>query len=88
MTGAVNVSVMTVFGLVFNGGSVDSDTTGSFFRCGVNFVVFFSNSTAGGGEGHGEGGGEGGLSMVDVADGADVDVRFGAFIFAAGGADS
>jgi hypothetical protein len=42
---------------------------------GVDLVVLLGRAAADGAEYHGERGGEGGLAVVDVADGADVDVR-------------
>ena len=87
VAGAVDVGVVAVLGLVLDGGGVDGDAAGALLGGGVDLVVFFRGTIAEGGEGHGEGGGEGGLTVVDVADGADVDVGLLALELAAGGAD-
>ena len=87
VSGTVDMCVVTVLGLVLDGGGVDGDTTRAFFRGGVDFVVFLGGAVAHGGKSHGECGGEGGLAVVDVADCADVDVGFLALEFAAGGSD-
>lgn len=76
------MGVVAVLGLVLDGGGVDGDTTSSLFRGGVDFVVFFWGAVTQGGQSHGEGSGESGLAVVDVADGADVDMGFLALEFA------
>lgn len=87
VAGAVDVSVVTVLGLVLDGGSVDGDASGTLLGGSIDFVVFLGGAVAEGGEGHGEGSGEGGLAVVDVTDGADVDVGLLALELAARGAD-
>lgn len=85
--GAVHVGVVAVRGLVLNGGSVDGDTAGAFLWGGVDFVVFLWGGATHGGEGHGEGGGQGGLAVVDMSDGADIDMGFLPLEFSSGGAN-
>jgi len=75
---AVDVRVVAGLGLVLDGGGVDGDAAGALLGRGVDLVVLLGRAAADGGEHHGERGGEGGLAVVDVADGADVDVRLGA----------
>ena len=87
VAGAVHVSVVAVFSFVFHGGGVDGDAAGALLRGGVDLVVLLGGAVAEGGEGHGEGGGEGGLAVVDVADGAYVDVGLLALKLAARGTD-
>ena len=84
---AVHVGVVAVLRLVLHGGRVDGDATRPLLRRRVDLVVLLGGAVAEGGEGHGEGGGEGGLAVVDVADGADVDVGLLALELSAGGAD-
>ena len=71
---AVHVGVVAVLRLVLHGGRVDGDATRPLLRRRVDLVVLLGGAVAEGGEGHGEGGGQGGLAVIDVADGADVDV--------------
>lgn len=66
------MGVMAVLGLVLDGGSVNSNTTGAFFRGGIDFVVLLGGAVAHGGQGHGESGSESGLAVVDMADSPDV----------------
>lgn len=87
VAGAVDVGVVAALGLVLDGGGVDGDPTRALLRRGVDFVVLLGDAVAHGGEGHGEGGGEGGLAVVDVADGADVDVGLLALELATRGLD-
>lgn len=74
VAGAVHVGVVAALSLVLDGGGVDGDSTRTLLRGGVDFIVLLGDAVAHGGQGHGEGGGERGLAVVDVADGADVDV--------------
>jgi len=87
VAGAVDVSVVTVLGLVLDGGSVDGDASGTLLGGSIDFVVFLGGAVAEGGERHGEGGGEGGLAVVDMTDGTDVDVGLLALELAAGSAN-
>ena len=76
MAGAVDVGVMAVLGLVLDVRGIDGDAALAFFGSVVDFTVGLGDGAAGLGQNRGDGGGQGGLAMVDVADGADVDVRF------------
>jgi len=87
VAGAVDVGIVTVLGLVLDGGSVDGDASGALLGGSIDFVVFLGGAVAEGSEGHGEGGSEGGLAVVDMTDGADVDVGLLALELAAGSAD-
>lgn len=81
MTGAVNVGVVTNSGIVFNVRGVDGDTAGLFFRRVVDLIESTSGTTPGVGADLGQCSGQSGLAMVNVTDGADVDVRFVTFEF-------
>ena len=79
MTRAVHVSVVTVFGFVFDVRGIDGDAAGLFFRRRVDLVVtlasppnFFDRIVV-------IAAGQGGLAVVNVTDGANVDVRLGPF---------
>ena len=72
---AIDVGVVPVLRLVLHGGRVDGDTTSTLLGGIVNLVVLLGGAASHGGEGHGEGSGESGLAVVDVADGANVDMR-------------
>ena len=75
---AVHVSVVTLFGLVLDVGGVDGDTALLLFRSVVDLVEGLHLVGVTGdalGEHLGNGGGEGGLTVVNVADGTDVDMR-------------
>jgi hypothetical protein len=58
-------------------GRVDGDAALLFLRCVVDGVEAARLAQALVGQHGGDGGGEGGLAVVNVADGADVDVRLG-----------
>lgn len=49
VTGAVDVGVVAVLGLVLDGGGVDGDAACSFLRGGVDLVVLFGGGVAHGG---------------------------------------
>lgn len=87
VTGAVDVGVVAISGLVLDGCGVDGDAAGAFLWGGVDLVVFLGRAIAHGGQGHGEGGGEGGLAVIDVADGPNIHVRLIAFELAPRGFD-
>jgi len=81
VSGAVNVSVVTVSGLVFYVSGVDGDTAFLFFGSVVDLIerlhfrkTFLSQNGS-------NGGGKGGFAVVNVADCADVNVRFRSFEF-------
>ena len=79
---AVHMSVVTLSGLVLDVGDVDGDTTLLLFRSGVDLIevvgrvdirVLFVQHL-------GDGGGQGRLAVIDVADGADVNVRLSTLV--------
>ena len=80
---AVDVSVVTLFGLVFFVGGVDRNTTSPFLGAGVDVAISFVDSVSfgaiGGFADHGkvvgDGRGKGGLAVVNVADGTNVHVN-------------
>jgi hypothetical protein len=74
MPGAVHVGVMAVLGLVLDVRGIDGDAALAFFGSVVDFTVGLGDGAAGLGQNRGDGCGQGGLSMIDVADGANVDV--------------
>ena len=79
MAGAVNVSVVTLVGFVLNVGGGDGDTTGLFFRRTVDLVVSLLLTTEFLRLGDSQCCGQGGLTVVNVANGAYVNVRFRTF---------
>ncbi len=81
MARAVNVSVVTLVGLVLDVGGSDGDTTLALFRCVVDLVERLELGLALACEHLGDRCGQGGLAVVDVTDGADVNVRLGSFKF-------
>src|SRR5690606_4944298 len=83
VTRAVNVGVVTDRGIIFNVGGVDGDTTSLLFRRVIDLVVTLGSTAATEdfGADTGQGCSQRGLAMVDVTNGADVDVRFVTFEF-------
>jgi hypothetical protein len=80
VAGAVNVSVVTVLGLILDVGGVDCDSAGLLFGSLVDLVIAKSrNFTVTHREYFGYSSGKGGFTMVDVTDGTNVNVRPGAF---------
>ena len=78
VAGAVDVGVVSVLGFVLDVGRGDGDAAFAFFGGVVDGVEGADFGAAEAFVEHlGDGGGEGGFSVVDVADGADVDVGFG-----------
>ena len=75
----LTVKTGAVIGLILDVRGVDRDAAGLLFGGLVDLIV--SGEVSGLGVGEGENlrdrGGEGGLTMVDVADGTDVDMRLG-----------
>ena len=71
---AVHVGVVTSLGLVLNVSGVDGDAALTLFRGAVDVGVVLNFSLTLLGEHVGDRSGEGGLAVVNVADGADVDV--------------
>ncbi len=77
MTGAVDVSVVTVLGLVLHVGDGDGDATLALLGSLVDVLERGEVGAAarGLGENLGDSGRQRGLAVVDVADGADIDMR-------------
>ena len=71
---AVDVSIVTVLGLVFDVGGVDGNTTGSFFWGGIDSAIRHVFGETLHSKNVGNTRGEGGLSVVDVADSTNVNV--------------
>ncbi len=76
VTRAIYVSVVAGSSVVFYVGGVDGDTTLTLFRCLVDLVEGESFTTEVLGQHVGDGGGQGGFTVVNVADGTHVNVRF------------
>src|SRR5690606_26434241 len=79
--GAVNVRVVAGRGIILNEGGVDGDTTGLFLRGLVDLRVALGRAASAEyfGANAAPSRGQGGLVMVNVTDGAHVQVRFTAF---------
>ena len=78
---AVDVGVVALGALVLDVGGRDGDAARALFRGVVDLVVGSDLAAKLGRQHLGQGRGQRGLAVVDVADGADVQVRFGAFEF-------
>src|SRR5262249_40142753 len=76
VTGAVDMSVVTLRGLVLDMRSRDGDAARLLFRRLVDLVVRRERCTAGLGQHLGDRRRQRRLAVVDVTDGADVAVRF------------
>ena len=76
---AVNVCIVTGFGLVLNVSGVDGDTTLSLFGSLIDVSVINEISVAVKVQNLGDRSGQSGLTMVNVADGTDVYMRFISF---------
>ena len=74
MSGAVDVAVVTVCGLVLDVTGVDGDLPGLLLRRPVYVLVAHGGAPSFLGQDLGDRLGESGLAVIDVADGADVDV--------------
>src|SRR5690606_34916853 len=83
VTRAVNVRVVTGRRSIFNVRSGEGGTTSLFFRRAGDQVVTLGSTTAAEhfGADAGQGCGQRGLAMVNVTDGANVEVRFATFKF-------
>jgi hypothetical protein len=75
VTWAVNVSIVTICGLILNVSSGDGDTTLFLLRSGVDFIISLRFTTLRLSEDSSDSSGEGGFTVVNVTDSADVDVR-------------
>merc|ERR1711881_780073 len=78
---AVNVCVVTHFRLVFNVRCRDGDTTLTLFRSVIDGIEFTPVAAENLSRHAGQGRCQSRFTVVDVTDGADVDVRFGTFKF-------
>ena len=80
MPWAVYVCVVTGSGFIFYSGGIDGDTTSSFFRCFIDGSVVEEVCFAFFSQNFGDSSGQGRFTMIDVADGADVNMRLGSFV--------
>ena len=74
MTRAVNVGVVALIRFVLNVSSINGDTAFALFRSSINVGIILNLGHPLLGEHVCDRGGEGGFAVVNVADGADVDV--------------
>ncbi len=77
VSGAVDMGVMTLFGLVFHVSGIDRDAARSLFRRLIDIRIVDEVGLALEVENLGDGGGQRGLAVVDMADRADVYMGFG-----------
>ena len=84
VTGAVDVRVVAVFGRVLDVGSRDGDTPLALLGSLVDGAIVEEAGETLLGLSLGDSGGKGRLAVVDVTDGANVDVRLGALIDSVG----
>ena len=75
MARAVNVSVVTLRGLVLYVSGVDGDAALLLFRSLIDLIILHNLSFAFQAENLGDCSGKGGLAVVNVADGANVNMR-------------
>ncbi len=75
MARAVNVRIVTLCGLVLNVCGVDGDAALLLFRSLVDLIILHNLSFALQSENLGDCSGKGGLAVVDMADGANVNMR-------------
>ena len=75
VTRAVNVSIVTIGGLILNVCSRDGDTTLFLLRSGVDLIISLCFPAHALSKDGGDSSGEGGFTVVNVTDSADVDVR-------------
>ena len=76
---AVNVGIVTVVGLILHVSGVDGDAALSLLGGLVDAGVILELSLALQSQVLGDGSGQGGLAVVNVTDGADVDMGLGSF---------
>ena len=79
MARAVDVSVVTLVGLVLNVSGVDRDTTSLLFGGLIDGSVVLELGLALQSQILGDSGGQSGLAVVNMADGADVNMGLGSF---------
>ena len=70
------MGVVTIFGLVFDVGGIDRDAALTLLRSTVDLVIGLGFCHTLFGQHIRDGGREGGFAVVNVANGADVDVGF------------
>src|SRR5699024_9624676 len=75
MARAVNVSVVTLVGLILNVSGVDRDTTSALLGSLIDVGGVHEVCVTLQGQNLGDGGRQSGLAVVNVADGADVNMR-------------
>ena len=76
VAGAIDVRVVTFCGFVFDVGGIDRNAALFLFGSCVDFVVFFRRCATAFSEDGCDRGGECRFTVVNVADGANVDMRF------------
>ncbi len=81
VTRAVNVSIVTLVGLVLNVSGIDRDTSFSFLGSLVDVSIILELSLTLEGEVLCDSGGKSGLAVVNVTDGTNVNVGFVSFKF-------
>ena len=79
VSGAVNVSIVTLFGLVLNVSGVYRDSSCFLFRSFIDFVILHLLSFALRRAVHRDSCGKSGLAVVNVADSTNVNVRLSSF---------
>ncbi len=81
VAGAVHVSIVTLIGLILNVSGVDGDAALSLFGGLIDVGVVHELGVALQGQNLGDSSGQSGLTVVNVTDGANVNVRFVSFKF-------
>ena len=81
MARAVNVSIVTLLGLILNVSGVDGDAAFLLFGSLIDAVISLELGLALQGQPLGDSGGQSGLAVVNVADGANVNMGLGSFKF-------
>ena len=81
MARAVNVSIVTLLGLILNVSGVDGDAALLLLGSLIDGVISLELGLALQGQPLGDGSGQGRLAVVDVTDGADVNMGLGSFKF-------
>ncbi len=81
------MSIMTIFRLIFNMTGINRNLSRFLLRSTINIFITHGLAPSLFGEDLGDGLGESGFAMIDMSDGANVYVRFGAVEFIAGGGE-